>query len=850
MFASNDEQNGLPSVKSRAKVKPLKATYLFWKRSLAIGLASAVAVGVLTALETTPSPQSAPATEPAPVAAKHPLAPGPNDGRIAYVTAQLLSTHHFSHHLLDDELSEKFFDRYLDMLDPQHLHFTQADITEFEYYRDKLDDLTDTGKRTGDATPAFDIFNRFLQRLEQRIAVANEWLKAGRFDFTDEERMQINRKDAPYPKNLAEAKELWRQRVRHEYLQEKLGKHSLKIKDEGVSILSGRFTNSVTGEVTEVKPDKQPAAPVKEVKKKTEAEELTETLTKRYARNLKLFKEWDNDDVMQVYLTALAHVYDPHSDYMNKSQADNFAIGMNNILFGIGAVLTTDLDGFCKIQELKPGPASNSKKLKAGDRIVAVAQSNAPPVDAIEMALNKVVSMIRGPKGTEVRLTIQPANADASDRYVLPLIRDEIKLEDQAAKGKVIEIPNGKSAPVRLGVIDLPSFYAPMDFGMGPQMLAAADGPAHGRFTSKDVASLLKKFEKEKVAGVILDLRRNGGGSLEEAVKLTGLFIKSGPVVQVKSSDGTLFLDEDEDPSVTYDGPLIVLTSRFSASASEIVAGALQDYGRALIVGDQSTHGKGTVQRVYPLRPWVKPATATATNDPGQLKVTMSKFYRASGASTQLKGVLPDIVLPSVLNYSEDIGEAALEYPLEWDTIRSARYEKLELVTPYLAELLKRSTARVSTNQDYIYINEDIAQFRKVQADKTITLNEAQRLKEKEEGEARQKARDKERLARLETPKVIYELALKHVDEPGLPAPVAKTNSLTRLNPGKGGAVLVGTNAAAASVKSLEPITKTVEDDEDEEKAPAVDASLEETEHILLDYITLLTRKSLLSAQP
>ncbi len=769
-----------------------------------------------------------------------PLSPGPNDGRIAYVTAQMLWQNHYSHHPLDNTYSEMFFDRYLEALDPQHLHFTQADLTEFNHYRDRLDDLTVTNKRTGDATPAFEIFNRFLQRLEQRVAFAEQELKQAKFEFTAEERMPISRKDAPYPQDLEAAKKLWWQRLRYEYLQEKLAKHSAKDAPQA------------KGTSTEPAHSAALQNTAGEGRKKSESEEIVETLSRRYARNLRLFREWDNEDVMQTYLTALAHVYDPHSDYMNKLQADNFAIGMNNTLFGIGAVLTTDLDGFCKIQELKPGPAMNSKKIKAGDRIVAVAQSNAPPVDAIEMALNKVVQMIRGPKGTEVRLTVQPANKDAADRYVLSLVRDEIKLEDQAAKGKVIELPSSGAEPLRLGVIDLPSFYAPMDVGRLASLpeMERAGRHNYGRYTSVDVAALLRKFKDEKVSGVILDLRRNGGGSLEEAIKLTGLFIKEGPVVQVRNSNGDVVEDRDDVDGVAYDGPLIILTSRFSASASEILAGALQDYGRALIVGDQSTHGKGTVQNLNALRPWVTPATATATNDPGALKVTIRKFYRASGASTQLKGVLPDIVLPSVLNYSEDIGESAFENALAWDEIPSAKFQKVGLVTPYLGELLRRSSARIATNQDYVYIREDIEKFRTAQADKTVSLNEAQRLKEKEEGEARQKARDKERLARKESDAKVYELALKQVDLPGLPPPVQKTNAeLAKLTGNKTTAAGFSTNSAAVTPKAISP-GPGLEDEAEEEKAPAVDATLEEAERILTDYISLLNKKNLAKTEP
>jgi carboxyl-terminal processing protease len=293
------------------------------------------------------------------------------------------------------------------------------------------------------------------------------------------------------------------------------------------------------------------------------------------------------------------------------------------------------------------GPAKKSGKVKPNDKIVAVAQGTNPPVDVVEWKLNKVVELIRGAKGTEVRLTIVPVDApDSTTRKVVSLIRDEIKLEDQEAKAKLIEVPSENGQPTqRYGIIDLPSFYADLE-----------NRSLGRKSTTTDVAKLLRKLKEEKVAGVILDLRRNGGGSLEEAINLTGLFIKEGPVVQVKDSDGHISVDKDTDTSVLYDGPMVVLTSRFSASASEILAGALQDYGRATIVGDSSTHGKGTVQQLNPLRMWIP--ESVMTNNPGTLKMTKAKFYRASGKSTQLKGVESDIVLPSKLNYAKDIGEA------------------------------------------------------------------------------------------------------------------------------------------------------------------------------------------------
>jgi carboxyl-terminal processing protease len=298
------------------------------------------------------------------------------------------------------------------------------------------------------------------------------------------------------------------------------------------------------------------------------------------------------------------------------------------------------------------------------------------------MELGKVVQLIRGPKGTEVRLTISPAE-DRAARRMVTLIRDEIKLEDQEAKARLIESPDGHGGTNRVGVVDLPSFYAPVD-------LSGNSGHTLPKFTSVDVAKLIKKLEREKVAGIILDLRGNPGGSLEEAVKLTGLFIKDGPVVLARSPDGSVNVDSDTDSSVLYAGPLIVLINRLSASASEIAAAALQDYGRALVVGDISTFGKGTVQNLNPLRPFVWPTTASATNDPGTVKITIRKFYRVSGASTQLKGVMSDIVLPDRLNYSTQFGDSSLDNPLPWDTIPTANYSKLNLVQPYLNELLRR----------------------------------------------------------------------------------------------------------------------------------------------------------------
>ena len=786
------------------------------------------------------------------VASTNLLAPGSDDAQIAYVAGRALEQFHFRQHPVTDEYSEKFFDRYIEALDPQRLHFTQADLASFASYRTNLDNLLFAKRLRADTRPAYEIYNRFKQRLNERVAYINELLRTEKFVFDSNEQVIINRKDESAPLDLEDARHLWRQRLLSEYLGEKVGKHAAKKKkerDEADAKLKQKSASMGAAErkVMERKfrehtpssptngPLRTQAAPQagvsesldkkveKDAPKKTEAEEIVETLTKRYNRISHFYAEWDQDDVLEIYLTSLAHVYDPHTDYFNPRQAEDFSIGMNLALFGIGAVLTAE-DGYCKITELKPGPAQKSGKIKVGDRIVAVAQSDAPAVDVVEMKLSKIVQMVRGPKGSEVRLTIVSPDS-TTDRHEVTLIRDEIKLDDQAAKGKVIDIPAAKGQTNRIGVIDLPSFYVPMDLN-GPRKSDGEKSTPH--YTSTDVAKLLAKFNQEHVQGVILDLRRNGGGSLEECVKLTGLFIKDGPVVQVKDAANRIFVDEDRDSRLQYDGPLIVLTSRYSASASEILAGALQDYDRALIVGDLSTHGKGTVQQLQPLRQFI--SEEAMTNDPGTLKITKAKFYRASGGSTQLNGVYSDIVLPSILNHAKDIGEKAIESALPYDKIESARFDKLNDVSPYKQDLLNRSSARIDKDRDYDYVRQDIETFRKHQALNSISLNEKARIKEWDDEDLRQRARNKERLTRKTPDRVTYDVSLAQAELPGLVVTV-KTNAPT---------THVTITDGKSSPKS--PVThETAEAGED--AVPAIDPALEETQRILLDYIGMLARK-------
>ena len=756
---------------------------------LAVIAALAIWAGCQTAKTTTP---------PAPLATS--LKPGPNDPRIAFWTARLLEEYHYRQRPLDRELSEKFFDEYVDTLDPRHENFLQSDLAEFATFRTNLDALTLTGGGRGaaDLSPAFLIYDRYAQRFQQHNAYMNDLLRQDRFKFNTDEKILLDRRHAPFPKDLDEARQLWRQHLRYDYLQEKLAREITET--NGLILVKLSSTN---------------------------AADIAPTLARHYRWGLRMMTNLDSDSVLQVYLNALAHAYDPHSDYFTAPHAQDFSIGMNLGLFGIGAQLLED-DGYCTIRELVPGgPAATSKQIKPKDRIVAVAQSNGPPMNVVDMELEKVVQQIRGAKGTEVRLTLSPAE-DRTARRVITLVRDEIKLEKSEASAKLVEMPDGHGGTNRIGIIDLPSFYAPVD-------LSESDSHTTRRYTSVDVAKLVGKLKRENVSGIIIDLRSNPGGSLEEAIKFTGLFIKEGPVVLARTPDGQVQVDADTDPEQLYAGPLVVMVNRFSASASEIAAAALQDYGRAIIVGDVSTHGKGTVQNLNKLRPFVRPVNATATNDPGAIKITIRKFYRINGASTQLKGVEPDIVLPSVLNYSTQIGETALDNPLPWDTIQPASYEKLNLVRPHLAQLRANSEARIATNRDFGYIQQDIEKFQKAQADKTATLNENEVIKERQRLAAQKKAQDDERAARNFPDVKVYDITVKSADLPGLteaPASDEATNSpaltknLPALNPEHTAAA--AEHAAAADKKS----------------PPPFDPMLDETEHVLVDYISLLSKNS------
>lgn len=800
------------------------------------------------------------------------LAPEESSGEIARLAARMIERSHFLRKEFDDRVSERFFERYLESLDPQRMYFTQSDYEEFAAYRHLLDDLT---LRRGDTRPAYEIFNRYLQHIDQQYALVQATLKKEKFTFETDSTILLNRKDAPRPKDLQELQAVWKDRLRFEYLSEKLNRDfgtlatnvwtqmttppepetdtagatnaasstaatkkatkpvltgGKKVADLYLAGLENRLhahlsTNraGVVAKMAESGKFKGPAdlrSYFESNLQEDRHDEIVKTLTRRYNRVMRNLKQFESKEVLQWYLDALAHSYDPHTNYFGPREEEAFSMSMTLSFVGIGAVLSSE-DGYATISEIKPGsPAEKSKSLKAGDKIVAVAQDKQPPVDVIDEKLQKVVEQIRGPKGSKVTLTYIPSGADLSTRKTVTIVRDTIPLEDQEAKAKLVLLPNGSGKTNRIGVIDLPAFYS-----------GAIGGNGATKSPTADVAKLLRKLMAEGVDGVVLDLRRNGGGSLEECVSLTGLFIKTGPVVQVVNSLGQQRILEDDDAAVLYDGPLVVLTSRFSASASEILAGALQDYGRAIVVGDSSTHGKGTVQNLQSLEPFYR-----GTGKPGQVKVTISKFFRPSGSSTQLKGVVPDVVLPSINNFA-DIGESALSNALPWNTIPPVRFEKTDRVTRVLPDLQRRSGDRVAKDRDYAYIGEDIERYKKQLADRTVSLNEKKRRQEMDADRNRAAVRKAEIKARNESEPLTYEITLKNASQPGLPEPKASKPVVAATARDARALKAAGGKDTAAERRRLREAG--AEDGEDDEEGVAADVNLREAERILIDLLEL-----------
>ena len=703
----------------------------------------------------------------------------PDPAQIEISVGRLLEQGHYSRKKLDEKVSQTFLKNYLEGLDYNRLYFTQKDVDLFttKYGNSLCSDVL-----VGTTEPAFTIYNIYKKRVEDRIAKNKELVK-GKFEFASDRTVQINRQKAAWPKDEADADALWRDRIEGEMLQEALAKHALN-------------------------------PPVK-------------TLTRRYDQVLRYLHEQTKEDIIKGFLTTLALTYDPHSEYMSRSELENFQINMRLGLIGIGAVLRSE-DGYAKIAELVPGgPAAKDGSIKVGDRVCGVAQGDKEFVDAVDMKLDKVVEMIRGKKDTIVRLQVIPASAaDPSVRKIISIKRDEIKLKEQEAKAEIIERPGPDGNPLRLGWIVLPSFYADMEHS----------GAAGAKSTTKDVLALINRLKQENVQGIVMDLRRNGGGSLEESVNLTGLFIKKGPVVQAKDANGQSHVLKDRDTSIAWEGPLIVCCNRLSASASEIFAAAIQDYGRGVIVGDASTFGKGTVQTMLEIGR-IMPFLGSGNNEAGALKLTIQKFYRVAGGSTQLKGVESDVHLPSIFDQPE-IGESALKGPLPYDTVAPADFEKWEH-SLFKKELNTRSSVRVAADPEFRYITEDLDAAKKRVADNKVSLNEKARRAEIEQDKARKDARTAAR-EKIKHPEAkVYNVTLDNVSKPELQLATAeKTDKAAPTGANKTDLTKepkaeVKTPAAADDEDALD------EESEGEPKTVGVDAIKNETLNILRDLIDL-----------
>jgi carboxyl-terminal processing protease len=590
--------------------------------------------------------------------------------------------------VLDDTLSADIFKRYLEALDAGKVFFTAQDVAKFAPYKTQLDDDI----KSGELEPAYAMFALYKQRVNARTAYARNLLKQDIFDFSGNDRWYYDREDAAWAADSSALDAIWKQSVRNDWLRLKL---------------AGK------------KPD-----------------EIRKTLDKRYANLANAVAELNGEDAFQSFLTAYTNSIDPHTDYFNPRSAERFNQAMSLSLEGIGAQLQKQ-DDVVVIREVLPGgPAARSNKLEAGDRIVAVGQGPSGVMeDVVGWRIDDVVEKIKGPKGTQVRLDLIPPEAGMDSKPVrIVLTRDKIRLSEDAAKAKTINIPASGGTPAkRIGVIELPGFY--QDF----EGRRANNGDYAS--ATRDVAKLLQQFRTQKVDGVVMDLRNNGGGSLDEAVELTGLFIDKGPVVQVRESGGRVSVSGDSNGGVAWDGPLAVLINRGSASASEIFAGAIQDYGRGLIIGEP-TFGKGTVQNLVDLDRW--PANETARF--GQVKLTIAQFFLPGGSSTQNKGVVPDIAFPVTVDASE-FGESTYDNALPWTRIAAVNHTRYGNFSPMLGKLDALHDARIATDKEFQWLSQDVAEFRAEQAKKYVSLNETERRTERDKQEAKRQQRQTERKA-------------------------------------------------------------------------------------------------------
>jgi len=601
-----------------------------------------------------------------------------------------LEQRHYAKHTYDDQMSSAHLDSYIDSLDRAKMFFTAADLADFEKYRTAMDDEL----HKGDLEAGFYIFNRFQQRLEDRLQGIIDTLpqQVAAMDFSVDESYPIDIDEWGWAKTPQELDDRWRKRLKNEVLSLKLAK----------------------------KPE----------------DEIASTLVKRYTSQLKRVRQYNDQDVFQIYANALTELYDPHTNYFSPRRSENFNINMSLSLEGIGAVLQQD-DEYTKVARLVPaGPADKQGELKPADRIVGVGQGKDGEIeDVIGWRLDEVVELIRGPKDSTVRLEIIPAKSKASDEHkVVTIVRNKVKLEEQSAQKKVLEIPEGDKT-IKVGVIDIPAFYIDFD--------AMRRGEDDYKSTTRDVKRLLDELQTEGVEGIVIDLRNNGGGSLQEANDLTGLFIEYGPTVQIRHSSRRVWRDGKRLKTTYYDGPLVVLINRLSASASEIFAGAIQDYQRGLIVGDRS-FGKGTVQTLIPLTE-------------GQLKITESKFYRISGDSTQHRGVVPDVEFPSIYD-DDEIGESSLDHALNWDQINPVRHQYYNDLSTIVPRVNAMFVERSAGNPDFVYLEDQVKLAREASEITELPLKEAARiaLRDQQEEKAltienkRRKAKGEEPLASLE----------------------------------------------------------------------------------------------------
>lgn len=679
------------------------------------------------------------------------LQPSKVHSSVTALTRRHLGRYHYQPRAVNDELSQQMFADYLESLDPAKAYFLASDIEYFRRNEQELDDFL----RRDDASPAFEIFNLYRQRVHERMQHVQELLK-GEFDFTVDETLLVDREESEWAVNEQELNDYWRKRVKNDWLR-------LKLTDK-------------------------------------EADDIRDTLVTRYEELERRIGELDSNDIFQLYLNSYLAAVEPHTSYLSPRSSDNFEIAMSLSFEGIGALLGTEGE-YTIIRSIVPGgPADLDNRLEPGDRIIGVGQGeDGEVVDVIGWRVDDVVDLIRGPKDSIVVLDTLPEDAGLQGpSEPVDLVRNEIQLEEQAARAEVIEVPDfdaeGNEHKVRIGMIDLPTFY--FDFE------AYVTNQPNYRSSTRDVRKLINRLKKQDISGLVIDLRNNGGGSLLEATTMSGLFIDQGPVVQVRDSQKRVDLQEDNEPGMAWDGPLVVLVNRYSASASEIFAAAMQDYGRALVVGEP-TFGKGTVQNLFDL----DARNPDSENRRGQLKLTMAQFFRVDGGSTQNRGVIPDIRLPSAGDPA-DFGESSLDNALPWTRIEPARYQSDTHLQNLLGQILGNAELRMQNDPEFQYLHDDIAEYERNSDRKTVSLLESTR---RDELDAAEERRQQRRAARE---RLVSAVVRTPLDPPA------------------------------------EPEVAETDEDADDEEEDAPDIYLEESARVLADLVLLQRENRLLAAAP